>query len=145
VKTKLTLDERLTYGKALADQLRKLRVSKVSVTYKTVALEIGLMKPDERWGAYHRTQITQLLNMIAAVDKFGNATPEFADEDYRWIVTEANGEPGQGFYSSSRIVTTEQQRQAVAVRWADPKARKAASRRMKARWEKVREVEGADS
>jgi hypothetical protein len=102
VKT-LDVQARLEYARAAVAVLRALRISETKMRYSEFAKAIGVMSDGENWEAWHRQQITDILNLVAATERQGrNAGIE--PLQFERIVT-GDGEPGLGFYKTSRIVT----------------------------------------
>jgi hypothetical protein len=66
---------------------------------------VGLMTEDKDWQPWHRNQITDILNIVGAVEhQAGENTRREAFEFERIIGPE--GQPGPGICKTSRIVTT---------------------------------------
>jgi len=102
VKT-LDVQARLEYGRAAVAVLRALQISDRKMRYGEFAKAIGLMSDGEGWEVWHRQQIRDILNLVAATERQGrNAGIDSLQFDR--IVTE-DGKPGSGFYKTSRIVT----------------------------------------
>jgi len=79
--------------------MRVLEEKNETITYGELAKAIG-MTPDG-WKAYHRGQITRLLNSLAAVErKFTVTTPL----PYKRIVNAATRKPGAGMYTHNKII-----------------------------------------
>ena len=99
----LDVQARLEYARAAVAVLRALQISDTKMRYGEFAKAIGLMSDNEGWEVWHRHQITDILNLVAATERQGrNADIEPLQFDR--LVT-GDGQPGPGFYKTSRIVT----------------------------------------
>jgi hypothetical protein len=67
----LNVQDRLEYARAAVAVLRALHMSKKTMRYGDLARAIGLMSESEGWKAWHRTQITEILNLVAAAERQG--------------------------------------------------------------------------
>jgi hypothetical protein len=98
----LDVQARLEYARAGVAVVRALRTAKATMRYKEFGEAIGLIPEGGDWEPWYRQQIRDVLNIIAAVtNQPGCAKIEL---DFERIVTE-DGEPGAGFYKTSRIVS----------------------------------------
>jgi len=103
VKT-LDVQARPEYARAAVAVLRALQVTNGKMKYRDFAIAIGVMGQGDKWEVWHRTQITDILNLTAAAEHQGRPVGSISLEFER-IVTGAADEPGEGFYKKSRIVT----------------------------------------
>ena len=100
---------RLEYARAAVAVLRALKITDRKMRYGELAKAIGLIADDEAWHISHRGQITDILNLAAATEHQAK-TAAGADSlktdalEFDRIVTD-DGQPGTGFYKTSRIVT----------------------------------------
>jgi hypothetical protein len=99
----LDVQARLEYARAAVAVLRALKIAHRTMRYGEFAKAIGLMTDDEGWQPWHRQQIGDILNLIAAAEKQAGQNTDLDPIEYERIVT-AQGEPGVGFHKSSRIV-----------------------------------------
>jgi hypothetical protein len=92
MKAIFDVQKRLECALAGVGVLRTLNLTDETTTYRQFAVAIGLMAESEKWQAWHRQQVTDVLDLIAATEKKagGNAL------DYRRIVNAQTGEPGAG-------------------------------------------------
>jgi len=98
----LDVQSRLEYARAAVAVLRALQVTNGKMRYRDLAIAIGVMSHDEKWEVWHRTQLTDILNLAAAAENQGRPAGSIPLEFER-IVTEAADEPGAGFYRKSKI------------------------------------------
>src|SRR5947209_7685842 len=99
---KIDVQARLEYARAGVAVLRGLQILDQTMRYKQFAIAIGLIADGENWEPWHRQQVADILNIIAATERSaGNS--ETAPLELVRIVT-ASGEPGAGFKKASRIV-----------------------------------------
>ena len=64
----LDVQARLEYARAAVAVLRALKLSDSRMRYNELARAIGLMAENENWDPWHRNQITDILNVVAAVE-----------------------------------------------------------------------------
>jgi hypothetical protein len=100
----LDVQARLEYARAAVAVLRALRISDSKMRYGEFAKAIGLMADGESWEVWHRTQTRDILNLVAATERQAGPNTEIEPIQFERLVT-ADGEPGTGFYKTSRIVT----------------------------------------
>lgn len=72
-----------------------------TLTYQEFAKEVGLMGRAERWQPWHRKQVSDILDAIAAVDRQGGGSTI----NFRRIVNAATGQSGSGVEHESRITS----------------------------------------
>lgn len=99
----LDVQARLEYGRAAVAVLRALKIADRTMRYGEFAKAIGLMADGEDWQPWHRQQIGDILNLIAATERQAGQHTGIDPIQFERIVT-AQGEPGAGFHRSSRIV-----------------------------------------
>jgi hypothetical protein len=99
----LDVQARLEYGRAAVAVLRALKIADGTMRYGEFARAIGLVRDGEEWRVWHRQQITDLLNLIAATERQAGHNTGVEPLQFERVVNE-HGEPGGGFYKSSRIV-----------------------------------------
>jgi hypothetical protein len=100
VKT-LDVQARLEYARAAVAVLRALKQTDRTMRYNEFARAIGLMSHEQKWEAWHQGQVRDILNLTAAVERQAKTGEPLEFER----LVNAEGEPGVGFYKSSRIVT----------------------------------------
>jgi hypothetical protein len=71
--------------------------------YREFAVAIGLMSDSEQWQAWHRQQVGDILNLVAATERQAGRNTKLDPLQFRRIVNE-DGQPGGGFYKTARIV-----------------------------------------
>jgi len=101
---RLDVQARLEYARAAVAVLRALQISDKKMRYGEFAKAIGLISDNEGWEAWHRTQVSEILNLVAATERQGAPTNDIPPLQFERIVT-ADGQPGAGVHKSSRIVT----------------------------------------
>jgi hypothetical protein len=79
-------------------------VTNSTMRYSEFAAAIGLM-PERGRKPWHRQQITDIRNVVAAVEHQAGDDPDCEPLEFHRIVNEEGG-PGPGFYKRSRIVTS---------------------------------------
>jgi hypothetical protein len=99
----LDVHARLEYARAAVAVLRALKISDQKMRYNEFARAIGLMADEELWQPWHRQQIRDILNLVAATERQAGDKVEIAPLQFERIVGE-DGQPGAGFYKTSRIV-----------------------------------------
>jgi hypothetical protein len=99
MKAIFDVQKRLECALAGVGVLRTLNLLDETITYRQFAVAIGLMAESEKWQAWHRQQVTDVLDWIAATEKRAGGT----ELDYRRIVNAQTGEPGAGVTRNSRI------------------------------------------
>src|SRR5260221_4834888 len=99
----LDVQARLEYARAAVAVLRALKISGTKMRFGDFARAIGLMSDKEEWGIWYRNQISDILNLVAATERQGGNT-DYEALQFDLLVT-ADGQPGQGCYKTSRIVT----------------------------------------
>jgi hypothetical protein len=97
----LDVQARLEYARAAVAVLRALRIADITMRYGQLAMAIGLMSDNDRWEPWHRQQIRDILNLVAATE--GQAGENALQ--FERIVNE-EGRPGPGVCKTSKIVTT---------------------------------------
>jgi hypothetical protein len=72
VKT-LDVEARLEYSRVAVAVLRALQNSDGEMCYGDFARAIGLVSVDETWKAWHRQQIADVLDLVAAAERQGRS------------------------------------------------------------------------
>lgn len=99
----LDVQPRLEYGRVAVAVLRALKIADRTMRYGEFARAIGLIADGEDWQPWHRQQVGDILNLIAAAEKQAGQNTDVEPIQFERIVN-AHGEPGVGFYKSSQIV-----------------------------------------
>lgn len=97
----MKLREKAAYVAAGVAVLETLRVADKTVTYKEFGELIGLVK--DEWLPAHRHEVSNILYLIAAMQE-----KHCDDEkpDFDRVVRASDGEPGQGYERTARLVVT---------------------------------------
>jgi len=101
---KLDVQARLEYGRAAVAVIRALKISNRQMRYGEFARAIGLISDGEGWQPWHRQQVRDILNLVAATQRQAGENESFEQLEFERIVNE-DGLPGAGFYKTTRIVT----------------------------------------
>jgi hypothetical protein len=99
----LDVQDKLECARCAVAVLRALKISDTKMSYGDFARAIGLIRGDETWQVWHRQQVTDVLCIVAAVERLrspNNTEPL----EYDRIITVAVGEPGAGVFKNSRII-----------------------------------------
>lgn len=99
----IDVQARLEYARAGVAVLRGLHLSNSNMRYAQFARAIGLMAPSEKWEVWHRGQVTEILNLVAAAARQGGGSD--IDSLHFERILNADGKPGTGFWKSSKIVS----------------------------------------
>ena len=97
----LRIESKFDFARAGVAVLRALEQSNTSMRYQEFARAIGLMKAGDTWDAWYKTQVRDILVIIAATERYRKS--EGTPLDFSRIVT-ASGVPGAGFTKESRII-----------------------------------------
>jgi hypothetical protein len=101
----LSVQGRLEFAHAGAAVLRALALLKTTMRYADFATAIGLKQEGEKWAPWHRQQVADILNLIAATERDAGKKTGAAPLQYGLVVT-GSGSPGAGVHSVSKIVTS---------------------------------------
>ncbi len=104
---RLDVRARLEYALAAVSVLRSLELTNRTMQYKHLGLAIGLISPETGWKPWHRQQIAEILQVVAAVERQAGSKTGTAPIQFATIVT-ADGQPGAGVTRDTRIVSTPQ-------------------------------------
>ena len=99
----LDVQERLEYARAGVAVLRALHLADKTLRYSEFAKAIGLIADGGKWEAWHRQQVADILNVIAATEKTAGTKTGTQAIEFERIVTE-KGAPGSGINKTSKIV-----------------------------------------
>jgi hypothetical protein len=91
----------LEFALAGVSILRALQRVDQKITYGQFARMIGLLDADDPWKIVHRDQVSDVLNLIAAIDRLTDDVTDFTR-----LVNERTGETGEGVNHESRIVVS---------------------------------------
>ncbi len=100
----LDVQARLEYARAAVAVIRALRIADGTMRYSEFASAIGLMSDGDHWQPWHRQQVGDILNLIAATERQAGQNTGGDPLQFERIVN-AHGEPGAGFYKTSKLVT----------------------------------------
>ena len=101
----LDVQSRLEFARAGASVLRALALLKTTLRYADFATAIGLKRESDRWEVWHRQQVSDILNLIAATERDAGKKTGSAPLQFELVVT-GSGSPGAGVHSVSKIVTS---------------------------------------
>jgi hypothetical protein len=101
----LDVQSRLEFARAGASVLRALALLKTTLRYADFATAIGLKRESDRWEVWHRQQVSDILNLIAATERDAGKKTGSALLQFELVVT-GSGSPGAGVHSVSKIVTS---------------------------------------
>ena len=108
----LDVQEQLEFARATVAVLRTLVIldtdsQKETMTYRELANVIGLISdsPNDRWQPWHRQQVRNILNLVAAIESKGGK--KIADRlQFDRIVNAKSRKPGIGIQKKTRLVTS---------------------------------------
>jgi hypothetical protein len=100
----LDIQDRLQCASSAVAVLRTLKIRDSTMPYKDFANAIGLIPDGGRWEPWHRQQVTDILNLVAAAERQGHANGDTEPLEFDRIVNADTGKPGPGIDKSSRIV-----------------------------------------
>lgn len=98
----LDVQDRLEYARAGVAVLRALQITDRTMSYAEFARAIGLMAQSGKWQVWHRQQVSDVLNLIAATERQG--PKDAATLEYDRVIVERTGKSGKGVTKESRIV-----------------------------------------
>jgi len=99
----LDVQDKLEYARCAVAVLRALKIRDAKMTYGDFAKAIGLIRGSGTWQVWHRQQITDILCIVAAVERL-NSAHNAEPLDYDRIITGATGQSGEGVFKTSKIV-----------------------------------------
>jgi hypothetical protein len=102
----LDVQDRLEYARSAVAVLRSLQITGKTMRYGEFAKAIGLISDTEIWKPWHRQQIAEILNLVAAAEKQGSKSPDIDPLEYERVITGKTSRPGKGIVRESRIVRT---------------------------------------
>ena len=100
---KIDVQARLEYARAGVAVLRALEILGTTMRYQQFGRAIGLIEDGQKWEAWHRQQVPEIIHLIAATEREGGGSPDVKPLEYERIVNE-DGQPGPGYFKTSRIV-----------------------------------------
>lgn len=100
----LDVQARLELARAAVAVLRSLRIADRTMRYSEFATAIGLIPDGGRWQPWHRQQIRDILNLVAATERQAGKNTDVEPLQFQRIVNE-QGQPGEGVYKTSKITT----------------------------------------
>lgn len=89
-------------GRRRSSRLKGYRQEKA---YAEFSAAIGLIGGGEKWQPWHRQQIRDILNLVAATEEKAGSNTGAEALQFERIITADEGKPGAGFYKTSQIVT----------------------------------------
>jgi hypothetical protein len=99
----LDVQDRLEYSRAAVAVLRSLKITGSTMRYGELARAIGLIPDGGRWEPWHRQQIADILQLVAAAERQGHAKAGAEPLDFERIVTAETGKAGAGVVKNSKI------------------------------------------
>lgn len=102
----LDVQDRLEYARAAVAVLRALKITDSTMRYGELARAIGLIREGGRWEAWHRQQVADILQLVAATERQGHAKEGAEALEFDRIVTAETGKAGAGVTKNSRIIRT---------------------------------------
>ena len=99
----LDVQTRLEYARAGVAVLRALTLTDKTMRYHQFGIAIGLIPDGAKWQPWHRQQVADVLQIIAATEQTANKNTGTAAIEFERIVTET-GKPGAGISKKSKIV-----------------------------------------
>ena len=99
----LDVGDRLKYAHAVVAELRTLEGLDATMRYRDLAKAIGLISPSGKWEAWHRQQIAEILQIVAAAERYRSGNKNSSALNFKRIVT-ASGRAGKGVTRTSRII-----------------------------------------
>jgi hypothetical protein len=102
---RLNVSQRLQHAVTALAVLRSLELTDQTMQYGQLARAIGLIPPGGSWKPWHRQQVAEILQVIAAVEKQAGEGAGLVPIQFERIVTKG-GQPGTGVTRNTRIVST---------------------------------------
>jgi hypothetical protein len=102
----LDVQDRLEYARSAVAVLRSLQITAKTMRYGEFAKAIGLISDTESWKPWHRQQIAEILNLVAAAERQGAKSLDIEPLEFERIITGKTSQPGKGISKESRIVRT---------------------------------------
>lgn len=102
---KIDVQARLDLARAAVAVLRSLHLTGGTMRYGQLARAIGLIADGDAWQPWHRQQVRDILVLIAATEHQAGKNVGSEQVHFECIVNE-HGQPGTGFYKTSRIETS---------------------------------------
>ncbi|MCJ2043804.1 hypothetical protein MKK58_04535 [Methylobacterium sp. J-078] len=106
-KKRLNVSERLQFAISAVAVLRSLELTDNTMQYGQLARAIGLIPSTGSWKPWHRQQVAEILQVVAAVERQSGNNSAAAPVQFERIVTK-DGQPGAGVTRDTRIVSTAQ-------------------------------------
>lgn len=100
----LDVQDRLEYARSAVAVLRALQITGKTMRYGEFAKAIGLISDTENWQPWHRQQIAEILNLVAAAERQGTKNSNIEALEFERIITGKTSAPGKGISKESRIV-----------------------------------------
>ena len=74
------------------------------MSYGEFARAIGLMTDADKWEVWHRQQVADILNLVAAAEGQSNKNINIKKLEYDRVIVQRTGRSGKGIAKESRIV-----------------------------------------
>jgi hypothetical protein len=105
MSTSLDVQSRLEFARAAVAALRTLQIKNTEMTYGEFAKAIGLLSDDDHWKAWHRQQVRDILNLVAATQRKSGPKVKIKALDFNRVVNAKDRKPGRGLYDSTTLIT----------------------------------------
>jgi len=99
----LDVQSRLEFARAGVAVIRALHLTDATMRYGEFAIAIGLIPDGGKWEPWHRQQVADILNIIAATEKTAGTRTGTLPVEFERIIT-GQGVPGVGIKKTSKIV-----------------------------------------
>lgn len=99
----LDVQARLAHAHVGVAVIRTLRMVDKTMRYRDFAMAIGLISDGGKWEPWHRQQVADILNVMAATEMKAGSKTGMTPLEFGRIVT-AEGKPGSGIRKASKIV-----------------------------------------
>jgi hypothetical protein len=91
----LDIQDRLQYARAAVAVLRALKITGSTMRYGDLARAIGLIPDGGRWEAWHRQEVADILQLVAAVERQGTGKEGAEPLEFERIVPPRSGRPAR--------------------------------------------------
>ncbi|MGA8613472.1 MAG: hypothetical protein WB760_17575 [Xanthobacteraceae bacterium] len=82
----LDVQDRLVYARAAVAVLRALKITGSTMRYGDLARAIGLIPDGGRWETWHRQEVADILQLVAAVERQGRSNEGAEPLEFERIV-----------------------------------------------------------
>jgi hypothetical protein len=97
----LDVQMKLAFASAGVSVLRALKFAGMTMTYGDFADAVGLMHGDDGWQPWHRSQVSDILNLMAAAAGSKRSELDFS------LIHDKKGQHGKGLRRKVKIVRTD--------------------------------------